>query len=82
VSSLGDDDGNVTDTTDPDDIDTRDYHDSLGRTVQTMDDFTNGVVTDDSNQTTIYTYNGVGMISLTATLTNGAVKRTTTLRNK
>jgi YD repeat-containing protein len=69
--SLGGDAGNMVDTVDPDGYDTRTYADGLGRTVQTIVDFTNGAVTDDSNQTTDYTYNSVGMTSLTAELTDG-----------
>ena len=44
----------------------RDYYDPLGRVVQEIQDFTNGAVTDSSNQTIDYTYNSVGMTSLTA----------------
>jgi hypothetical protein len=74
--SLGGDAGHVADTTDPDGIDTRTYSDSLGRTVQTIQDFTNGAVTDSSNKTTDYTYNSVGQTSLTAELTGGVGETT------
>jgi RHS repeat-associated protein len=79
TTSLGGDAGNVVDTTDPDDIDSRTYSDPLGRAVQTIQDFTNGAVTDDSNQTTDYTYNSVGKTSLTAEFTGGVGETTTWL---
>ena len=69
--SLGGDNGNVIDTTDPDDIDTRSYYDGLGRAVQTIQDFTTGTVSASSNKTTDYTYNSVGMTSLTAEMGSG-----------
>jgi YD repeat-containing protein len=56
--SLGGDNGNVVDTTDPDDIDTRSYYDPLGNVVQTVQDFTNGAVSASSNKTTDFTYRG------------------------
>jgi hypothetical protein len=79
TTSLGGDAGNVVDTTDPDDLDTRTYSDPLGRTVQTIQDFTNGAVTDDSNKRTDYTYNSVSKTSLTAELTSGVGETTTWL---
>jgi YD repeat-containing protein len=69
--SLGGDNGNVVDTTDPKGIDTRDYYDPLGRVVQEVQDFTDGAVTDSSNKTTDYTFNSVGMTSLTAEMGSG-----------
>ena len=69
--SLGGDNGNVVDTTDPDGIDTRTYYDPLGRTVQSIQDFTNGAVTSSSNKTTDYSYNSAGMTSLTAEMGSG-----------
>ncbi len=74
--SLGGDNGNVVDTVDPDGIDTRAYYDPLGRVVQTVQDFTIGAVSDSSNKTTDYTYNSVGMTTLTAELLNGAGETT------
>ncbi len=43
----------------------------LGRAVQNIQDFTNGAVTTSSNKNTDYTYNSVGMTSLTAELGSG-----------
>jgi RHS repeat-associated protein len=54
----------------------RTYSDALGRTVRTIEDFTDGVVTDGSNKTVGYTYNGAGQTSLTAYLTGGGVQTT------
>ena len=53
-------DGNLTQVTD--------YPGWRGRTLRTIQDFTDGVVTDGSNATTGYAYNSVGMTSLTAYL--------------
>jgi RHS repeat-associated protein len=74
--SLGGDAGNVVDVVDPDGIDTRTYSDPLGRAVQTIQDFTNGVVSSSSNKTTDYTYNAAGMTSLTAELGGGTGETT------
>jgi YD repeat-containing protein len=74
--SLGGDAGNVVDETDPKNIDTRTYSDPLGRALQTVEDFTDGAVTNSSNKTTDYTYNSAGMTSLTAELTGGAGQTT------
>ena len=68
--SLGGDNGNVIDTTDPDDIDTRDYYNPLGQVVQEVQDFTTGAITASSNKTTDYAYNSAGMTSLTAAMLN------------
>ena len=68
--SLGGDNGNVIDTTDPDDIDTRDYYNPLGQVVQDVQDFTTGAITASSNKTTDYAYNSAGMTSLTAAMLN------------
>ena len=74
--SLGGDAGNVVDVTDPKGIVNRTYSDPLGRAVQTIEDFTDGAVTDSSNKTTDYTYNSAGMTSLTAELTGGTGQTT------
>ena len=74
--SLGGDAGNVVDTTDPKGIDTRTYSDPLGRDVQDIENFTDGIVTDSSNKTTDYAYNSVGMTKLSAVLTGGARQTT------
>ena len=68
--SLGGDNGNVVDTTDPDNIDTRDYYNPLGQVVQDVQDFTTGAISASSNKTTDYAYNSAGMSSLTAAMLN------------
>jgi RHS repeat-associated protein len=74
--SLGGDAGNVVDVTDPKGLDTRTYSDPMGRAVQSINDFTDGTVTTSSNKTTDYTYNGVGMTSMTAEQTGGTGQTT------
>lgn len=74
--SLGGDAGNVVDVTDPRGLVARTYSDPLGRVVQTVQDFTDGAVTDASNKTTDYAYNAAGLTSLTAELTGGGGQTT------
>src|SRR5262249_51379321 len=74
--SLGGDAGQVVDSTDPRGLVARTYSDPLGRAVQTIEDFTDGAVTDTTNKTTDYTYNAAGMTSLTAELTGGSWQAT------
>src|SRR5262249_61737078 len=74
--SQGGDTGAVVDVTDPKALVTRTYSDPLGRPTQTVEDFTDGAVTDSSNKTTLYAYNSAGMTSLTAVLTGGGVETT------
>jgi RHS repeat-associated protein len=50
--------GWVQDVTDPMGIDTRTTQDNLGRTIKTVQDYTNGTVTAESNATTEYGYDG------------------------
>jgi RHS repeat-associated protein len=74
--SLGGDAGNVVDTTDPKGLVSRTYSDPLGRDVQDIENFTDGIVTDNSNVTTDYTYNSVGQTSLTAEQADGTGQTT------
>jgi YD repeat-containing protein len=74
--SAGGDAGAVAAVTDPKALVSRTYRDALGRTTQTVEDFTDGAVTDSSNKTTNYAYNSVGMTSLTAVLSGGGVQTT------
>ncbi|MDB5313782.1 MAG: hypothetical protein JWO38_7984 [Gemmataceae bacterium] len=76
VVSAGRDAGRVQATTDPLGLVNRTYYDALGRTTQTVQDFTDGGITNSSNKTTAYTYNGAGMTSLTAALAGGGVETT------
>ena len=52
--------GWVSVTTDPRDIATNDYYDNLGRVTKEVEDYTDGTITDDTNKTTEYTYDGDG----------------------
>jgi RHS repeat-associated protein len=74
--SLGGDAGNVVDTTDPKGLVSRRYSDPLGRVVQSIQNFTDGIVTDNTNVTTDYAYNSVGQTSLTAEQANGTGQTT------
>ena len=74
--SYGGDAGNAAEVTDPAGHVAVTYTDAMGRTLRTIQDFTDGVVTDGSNATTGYAYNSVGMTSLTAYLTSGGVQTT------
>jgi RHS repeat-associated protein len=74
--SAGGDAGHAFAATDPKGLVTRTYSDALGRGTQTVEDFTDGEITDTSNKTTGYTYNATGMTSLTAYLTGGGGQTT------
>jgi YD repeat-containing protein len=74
--SSGGDAGQAFAVTDPAGLVTRIYSDALGRTNQTVEDFTDGEITDESNKTTGYTYNAAGMTSLTAYQTGGGGETT------
>ena len=74
--SYGGDAGNAAAVTDPTGHVAVTYSDAMGRTLRTVQDFTDGVVTNSSNATTGYAYNSVGMTSLTAYLTSGGVQTT------
>jgi RHS repeat-associated protein len=74
--SAGGDAGGAFAVTDPKAIVSRTYADALGRATQTVEAFTNGAITDTSNKTVGYTYNSVGMTSLSAALTGGGVQTT------
>jgi RHS repeat-associated protein len=53
------------------------FYDNLGRVTKSVEDYTDGVVTDTSNKTVEYTYDGVGdMLTVQADLTGGAYQRT------
>jgi RHS repeat-associated protein len=69
--SAGGDDSRVSDTVDPNGIDSRSYYDALGRATETVENFTDGVVTDSSNKTTSSTYNSDSQTSLSAWSTSG-----------
>jgi YD repeat-containing protein len=74
--SAGGDAGQAFAVTDPAGLVTRTYSDALGRTNQTVEDFTDGEITDESNKTTGYTYNSAGITSLTAYQTGGGGETT------
>ncbi len=52
--------GWVSDVFDPRSIDTHTVYDALGRTTQTVEDYTNGTPTSNTNKTTDYSYDGDG----------------------
>ena len=76
ILSAGGDSGAAFSTTDPLGLVSSTYTDAMGRTTETVQNFTDGVVTDSSNKTTSYTYNGAGQTSLTAWMTGGAGETT------
>ncbi len=66
------------DVIDPKGIDTRTLYDALGRTTETIVDYTDGTPTDSSNQTTAYTYDGNGsVITQTAVMPSGTNNQVT-----
>ena len=70
--------GNQDTTTDPNGIVTQSYFDALGDTTETIADYTDGTPTASSNQTTKYTYDGLGDItSETAVMPSGTANQTT-----
>ena len=69
--------GNVEDVTDPKGIVTRTSHDALGRATQTVEDYTDGTPTDNSNKTTRYAYDGNdNLVALTVVLPGGGQQQT------
>jgi hypothetical protein len=61
--------GNVSETIDPKGIVTQYSDDMLGNQTQTIADYTDGTPTNDSNQTTDYTYDGNGdVLTMTAVM--------------
>jgi RHS repeat-associated protein len=70
--------GLAQDVTDPRGIDTQTLYDALGRTVETIADYTDGTPTNNSNQTTAYTYDGDGhTLTMTAVMPSGTPSQTT-----
>ncbi len=64
-------------TTDPRGIVTNDYYDSLGRVTMTIEDYTNGTPTNNTNKTTEYTYDGDGhTLTVKADLPSSAYEET------
>ena len=74
--SAGGDAGRGAEVTDSAGRVSRSYKDALGRTVRTIENFVDGVVSDTDDKTTGYTYSGAGMTSLSAYLTGGSVQTT------
>jgi RHS repeat-associated protein len=68
--------GRSFETTDPLGLKARTYYDALGRTTKTIENYVDGVVGDDNDKTTEYTYGPAGMTSLTAKLTGGGGQTT------
>jgi YD repeat-containing protein len=64
-------------STDPRGIVTKNYYDNLGQTTKTIEAYTDGTPTNNTNKTTEYTYDGSGhMLTLQADLTGGAYEKT------
>ncbi|MFO0935124.1 MAG: RHS repeat-associated core domain-containing protein [Gemmataceae bacterium] len=61
---------------DPKGIESRTNYDALGRTTKSIENYVDGVVGDDNDKTTEYTYNAAGMTTLTAKLTGGGGQTT------
>ena len=70
--------GLVGTVTDPMGIATQTYYDALGRTTETIDDYTNGTPTTNSNFTTAYTYDGDdNLLTVTEVQPQGTPSQTT-----
>jgi RHS repeat-associated protein len=70
--------GWVQDATDPRGLVTRTEYDALRRTTKTIEDYTDGTPTNDSNRTTAYTYDGDDhALTVTAVLPSGTPSQTT-----
>lgn len=70
--------GNQAATTDPKGIVTQRDFDALGRTTETIADYTNGIPTGNSNQTTAFTYDGGNDVtSQTAVMPAGTANQAT-----
>jgi YD repeat-containing protein len=74
--SLGGDAGQAAEVIDPAGRVHRTYSDALGRTVRSIENFVDGVVSDADDKTVGYAYNGIGMTSLTAFMTGGGGQTT------
>ena len=69
--------GRVWKTVDPRGIESCTTYDLLGRTVKTIENYVDGMVSDLDDKTTECTYGAAGMTSLTAKLTGGGGGQTT-----
>jgi RHS repeat-associated protein len=63
--------------TDPKGLVSKTFYDNLGRVTKSVEDYTDGVVTNTSNKTVEYTYDGAGhQLTVQADLTGGAYQKT------
>lgn len=68
--------GRVYEATDPRGIVSRTTYDALGRTTNTVENYTDGTPSDGDDKTTEYAYGPAGMTTLTAKLTGGGGQTT------
>ncbi len=68
--------GLIQDVTDPKGILTKTTYDNIGRVTKTVENYTNGTVTDTTNKTTEFTYNAVGRTSLKVNLPSSGQQTT------
>ncbi len=68
--------GLLQDVTDPKGLLTKSTYDNIGRVTKTVEDYTNGTVTDTTNKTTEFTYNAVGRTSLKVNLPSSGQQTT------
>ena len=70
--------GNQSTVTDPRDIESKTFFDMLGEQTKTVADYTDGTPTNDSNQTTEFSYDGDGhVVTMTAVMPEGTNSQTT-----
>ncbi len=68
--------GLLQDVTDPKGILTKTTYDNIGRVTKTVENYTNGTVTDTTNKTTEFTYNAVGRTSVKVNLPSSGQQTT------
>jgi len=78
VTSYGyDSAGHLESVIDPRAIESKQYHDAMGRVSKTIEAYTNGTPTDTTDKTVEYTYNSVGQILTLKVILPGSGEQTT-----